>query len=205
MYSPRPFVVENPDFIKKFISQYPFAILFSNDGQITHLPINLFNNGRLYAHCAKANPHASLEPGTAVTAVFSGPHAYISPNYYATDFNVPTWNYSTVHCRASISYIDGEAETWRLFCEMVSVHEGADGWHLPDEQRYRNLLNGIRFFELCNPEFDAKLKFNQNKSGDDVLSVFAHLRKTNPEAAGLMILANKVVHAEILKHAGETD
>ena len=87
----------------------------------------------------------------------------------------------------------------------MTIYEGADGWHLPDEQRYRNLLNGIRFFELCNPEFEAKLKFNQNKSGDDLLSVIAPLRKTNAEAARLMILSKKIVHAQILKDAGETD
>ena len=161
--------------------------------QASHILLNVI-------HPLRKNKHSISRVTTS-----SGPHAYISPNYYASEFNVPTWNYSAVHCHASISYIDDEAGTWRLLNETVTIYEGADGWHLPDEQRYRNLLNGIRFFELCNPEFEAKLKFNQNKSGDDLLSVIAPLRKTNAEAARLMILSKKIVHAEILKDAGETD
>jgi transcriptional regulator len=205
MYSPGPFIIKDPEYIRDFIAQYPFAILFSNDGHITHLPINRFSDGRFYAHCARANPHASLDDGTAITAVFSGPQAYISPNYYVTGFNVPTWNYSTVHCHATISYINDEAESWRLFCEMVTLYEGSDDWHLPDEQRYRNLLGSIRFFELCNPEFEAKLKFNQNKSGEDIYSVISNLQKINPEAASLMRIANKGVLADTLMQSDETE
>ncbi len=196
MYSPRSFMVENPDFIREFISQHPFAILFSPDGHITHLPVNKYSDGRLYAHCARANPHARLENGTAVTAVFSGPHAYISPDYYLTDFNVPTWNYSAVHCHAIINYVDDAAESWRLFSEMVAIYEGPDGWHLPAEQRYRDLLSGIRFFEFSHPKFEAKLKFNQNKSAEDVASVIANLHKTNPAAAGMMLMANNELRAD---------
>ena len=203
MYSPKAFIIDDPETIWELIAKYPFAIVFSVDGTITHIPINRFQNGRLYGHCARANAHANLETGTNVVAVFSGPHAYVSPNHYASEFNVPTWNYATVHCRADIEYIDAKDEVWKLFTEMVAIYEGQEGWQLPAEKRFMDLLNGIRFFELRNPEFEAKLKFNQNKSDEDVLSVISKLRTTNPDAADVMVMANKVLHADALKRAGE--
>ena len=203
MYSPKPFVIDDQSVIDEIIKGNPFAILLSNDRTITHLPVNKFGDGKLYGHCARANGHAQLDNGDQVTAIFSGPHAYISPAYYRSEFNVPTWNYAAVHCYSNINYIDEETVVWELFKEMVAIYEGKDGWKLPEEERFKSLLKGIRFFELCNPRYEAKSKFNQNKTADDVISVISHLRTINPEAASFMVSANKTLHTDALTRAGE--
>ena len=131
MYPPKPFKVDDPDTIWSFIEKYPFAILFTKDGHLTHLPINRFSDGNLYGHCARANAQANLKKGTDVTAVFLGPHAYISPHFYSSDFNVPTWNYSAVHCQAMISYIDDESEVWQLLTEWSLFLREKTGGNFP--------------------------------------------------------------------------
>lgn len=203
MYSPASFKIDEPTVIEDIMSNNPFAIMVTRDGTITHIPINRFGDGKLYGHIARANKHSELESGTKTTAIFSGPHSYISPAYYASEFNVPTWNYATVHCHAEIHFINDATVAWELFKEMVSIYEGEDGWALPEEDRFKSLLNGIRFFELRNPKYEAKSKFNQNKTGKDVVSVISHLKKVNPTAAKFMVSANKSLHSDALTRAGE--
>lgn len=199
MYSPKSFIVEDPAVIRDIVEKNPFAIMVTSDSTITHLPINQFADGKLYGHCARANNHAKQEVGTKVVAIFTGPHAYISPRYYSSEFNVPTWNYAAVHCHAEIHYIDDNDIAWNLFKEMVEIYEGKDGWVLPEEDTYKDLLNGIRFFELRNPRYEAKAKFNQNKQSDDVVSVIEHLRKSDPTATDFMASANKSLYADALE------
>ena len=56
----------------------------------------------LRGHVARANAVWKAGEGEAL-AIFLGPHAYVSPNWYpskaATGKAVPTWNYITVHAQ----------------------------------------------------------------------------------------------------------
>lgn len=202
MYTPSPFKLTDPDAIWALVGRYPFAAMVAESLEIAHLPINRLSDGRLYGHVARANPVAKLAEGSAAVAVFSGPHAYISPLHYASDFNVPIWNYAAVHCRATLGFIDDQARAWDLLRDQVQAFEGDAGWQLPEEERFRRLVKGIRFFELQNPTLEATLKFNQNKTEADVLSVIAQLRQTDPPAADMMVSANREVHGEALSRSG---
>ena len=88
-----------------FLDDNAFATLISPDPidpHITHLPLLLERArgdfGTLLGHMARANPHwRRLEAQPGVLAVFHGPHAYVSPSWYAAHPSVPTWNYAVVH------------------------------------------------------------------------------------------------------------
>lgn len=69
--------------------------------QAVHVPTMLENDygdfGRLQFQVAKKNPIWNLFDGTRqALAIFSGPHAYISPDWYETKGFVPTWDYVAV-------------------------------------------------------------------------------------------------------------
>ena len=185
MYTPAPFKVDDPRWIEAFIAEYPFATLAAAvEGRVeaTHLPLNRLD-GRLCGHLAAGNPLARLADGAAATAVFHGPHAYVSPKWYQGDFNVPTWNYAAVHCSGRLRYVDDRDAAWTLFQGMVDVYEGDKGWRLPEEERYRAMLKGIRFFYLDECRFEAKAKFNQNKSAGDIAAVVEALEAGGEAAA----------------------
>lgn len=189
MYTPAPFRVDDPQWIEAFIAEYPFATLAAAlDGRIeaTHLPLNRLG-GDVCGHLAVGNPLARLADGTEATAVFHGPHAYVSPDWYQSEANVPTWNYAAVHCSGRLRYVDDADRVWQLFNGMVAVYEGEAGWRLPDEGRYRAMLKGIRFFRLVECRFEAKAKFSQNKSAEDVAAVVeAWEARGRHEAAAFM-------------------
>lgn len=182
MYTPEPFKITDHAIIDAFIANHPFATLVSQKSgkiDVTHLPVNKFKDGKLYAHVAKANAHASLSESQEVCCIFNGEHAYISPTYYKTTFNVPTWNYSAVHIYGTINYVDNNEKVWQLLGELTTIYEGEKGWKLPQEEQFKALTNALQFFEINVTNIEATFKFNQNKSKEDIQSVIQCLRDEN--------------------------
>jgi len=181
MYSPKSFQITDQTIIEEFIKANPFATLTSEHNgkiQVTHLPINRLKDGKLYGHVAKANEHASISSTQEVCFIFNGPHAYISPTYYQSSFNVPTWNYSAVHMYGNIHYIDNQDKVWNLLQQTTETYEGKSGWQLPEKKEFQGLTQAIRFFEIKVTRVEAKFKFNQNKSSEDIENVINSLKKS---------------------------
>ena len=190
MYTPEAFNITDKKMIEEFIAKNPFAILTSEENgkiEVTHLPINRFKDAKLYGHLAKANIHSNIDETKEVCFIFSGEHTYISPTYYETTFNVPTWNYSAVHIYGNVKYIDDTEKVWDLLNETTMIYEGKDGWKLPQEEKFKDLTKYIRFFEINVTNIEAKFKFNQNKSREDIEKVIQSLRdKKQIEVADFM-------------------
>ena len=190
MYSPEAFKITDPNIIEEFISKNPFAILTSeNNGkiEITHLPINRFKDDKLYGHIAKANIHSNINEEQEVCFIFNGEHAYVSPKYYESTFNVPTWNYSAVHIYGKIEYINDNEKVWQLLQETTEIYEGPNGWKLPQEKKFQDLTQFIRFFRINITHIEAKFKFNQNKTKEDIEKVIQSLRNNKQiEVANFM-------------------
>ena len=102
MYLPAAFGCDDLPLLLSLMRRHPFATVVGVAGgapEIAHLPL-LVKEGplRIEGHVARQNPLARLvEAGAPLTAVFHGPHAYVSPRFYRTAPNVPTWNYAVVH------------------------------------------------------------------------------------------------------------
>ena len=66
---------------------------------LSHVPFLLSEDGSMAdLHLVRSNPvvRALHEPQRAKIAV-QGPDAYISPDWYGVEDQVPTWNYVAVH------------------------------------------------------------------------------------------------------------
>ncbi len=69
---------------------------------LSHLPYLLSEDGALAEfHLVRSNPIAralgTLSAPLAARLAVSGPHSYVSPDWYGIDDQVPTWNYVAVH------------------------------------------------------------------------------------------------------------
>jgi transcriptional regulator len=184
LYSPEAFKITDENIVEDFIAKNPFAILTSEENgkiEVTHLPINRLKDGKLYGHFAKANAHSNIDETKEVCFIFNGEHAYISPTYYESSFNVPTWNYSAVHIYGKVKYIDDDDKVWQLLNETTKIYEGQNGWQLPQEDRFKDLTKFLSFFEIDITNIEAKFKFNQNKSKEDIQKVIQSLKKSNQE------------------------
>ncbi len=129
MYIPNAFSAQDRRKIDAFIASNSFGMLVTNvQGRpvATHLPLLLEadhgTNGTLWGHIARANDQWQTCDVDAL-AVFSGPHAYISPTYYQVERTVPTWNYVAMHVYGRVSYFEDEASLREVLRRTVDKYE----------------------------------------------------------------------------------
>lgn len=192
MYVPPHFTGTDEDVAERLIAENPFAMLISPSPelQITHLPLLLRTDGdgvhKIIGHVAKANPHWQGFDGTSpATAVFSGPHAYLSPNWYVSPGMVPTWNYAAVHVHgypvALPDPVDAEAALDALVTAFESDATG--NWRLGSlsPERLQGQLKGIVAFEMTVDKMVCKLKMSQNRKPEDAQGAMAALEKSTDQ------------------------
>jgi transcriptional regulator len=186
MYVPPAFAVDQRDFALNLIARYPFGLLTTCDQpypQATHLPMLARLDGDdlvIAGHVARANPHArDILSGRPATAVFLGPHAYVSAAWYETPpTNVPTWNYTAAHASGRLSSCDAGAVLAALTEKFESGRP--DPWRLDriDPAYYANQLRGIVAFEMRVERLACVAKLSQNRSAADRARVIDALSRS---------------------------
>jgi transcriptional regulator len=172
MFIPTAFEQTDRHKLHDFIEANSFGLLVStHTGEpfATHLPFLLERDagphGRLVGHMARANPQWHDLDGQEVLAVFSGPHAYVSPTWYESEDVVPTWNYVVVHAYGTCRVVDGPADLERILTASVATFEHSlpKPWSLDTTTDYfRKLVRAVVGFRVEVSRLEGKWKLNQN-------------------------------------------
>ncbi|MGV3724105.1 MAG: FMN-binding negative transcriptional regulator [Actinomycetota bacterium] len=189
MYIPSSFREERLDVLHRLIRKNSFGTLVSHDGSgmtASHLPFLLREepdaNGVLLGHMARANTQwEAFASGAEALVMFQGPHAYVSPSWYATELSVPTWNYAVVHAYGTPRLIEDPASVRALLEATVAAYETSlpEPWtvdRLPDDF-VEKLARAIVAFEIPISRIEGKFKLSQNRSEADRLGAASGLRK----------------------------
>ncbi len=197
MYVPDHFREDRTEVLHEAVRQIGFATLVAQNLDANHLPMLLEAKGEtsvLRGHVARANPVWKQGDGPAL-AIFLGPHAYVSPNWYPskaeTGKAVPTWNYITVHARGTIRWIQ-DGEWLRANVTALSqAHEAGQPapWQVSDAPAsyVDGLLRAIVGFELTIENLQGKYKLSQNRDAADRVGVRdAFAREGRDDIARLM-------------------
>ena len=194
MYVPKHFAVEDRGALDAVIRANLFGLLVGElEGSpfATHLPF-LLDGDRLLSHFARGNPHwKSIDGQTEMLAVFSGPHAYVSPRWYESEQAVPTWNYAAVHVYGAPRVIEDAGQVRELLDRLVVEYEG-DAWSLEGQEAdfTDRMSRGIVAFEMPIERIEGKFKLSQNRPDGDRRRVIAEFEKPgggeNAELARLM-------------------
>ena len=172
----------------EIISRHMFAtiVMPSPDALVaSHLPFvydaGRGENGTLYAHMAAANPHSSLIGGDQEALVmFAGPHAYISPSWYADRATAPTWDYIAVHCYG-VTQRHSKAEAYENIRRLIDVVEegNAAKWSMSEltEEEVARLLSNVVSFEIRVARLEAKFKLNQGEKPERTRAAIAELER----------------------------
>lgn len=180
MYIPSAFNETRIDVLHAFVAAHPLATLVTNsaDGLFaSHVPMMLdADGGTLLAHVARGNGHWRLLDGGAPTlAVFGGPNAYVSPDWYPnkhrTGKDVPTWNFAVVHAHGVATSFDDPDELLALIVGLTDKHEAgrATPWAVSDAPPdfIRQQLRGIVGIRLAITRLEGKFKLSQNRAAED--------------------------------------
>jgi transcriptional regulator len=196
MYVPKHFEQNDDATLFDFIDAHAFGTLITTAGATpfaSHVPFLLDRAARkVHCHLARPNPQwQQIAEAPEVLAIFAGPHAYVSPTWYA-DPGVPTWNYAVVHVYGTARCVDDGAFT-RAHVETLAAkfERGSAAPWVPDYDVRR--LQGIVGVEIAVAKIEGKFKLSQNRSPADRAGVIARLRESGRDGdaalAGLMAAA----------------
>jgi transcriptional regulator len=199
MYTPDSFRIASTAECHAVMRAHGFAMLVTpvlgGPAAITHLPLMIDATagefGTLHGHVARANPHwRQFATGEVSTAVFQGPHGYISPRWYVAKEAVPTWNYVAVHACGRAAIIEKPTMVRRYLEELASRYEtGSNSWRLDQlsDSLYHTLSESIVCFSIPIEQLVGKAKLSQNRPAEDRAGVLAGLEALGtPEARSLI-------------------
>lgn len=183
MCVPRYYSESDRDTFIKFIDKYAFGTLVSmatGRPVVTQLPFLTINDEvlKLQGHLARANPHwQELDSGEPIQVFFQGPHAYISPSWYAGE-DVPTWDYATVHVEGIPKLLTAGKELAHHVEQLAQKYEYRNGSNW-DQNYSPSELRHIVGFEIDVTTIAGIFKLSQNRSIEDQRSVIAGLKATD--------------------------
>ena len=188
MFVPRHFANDSVDALRHLIGDNALGTLVTEvDGTLeaTHVPCVLDplrgSNSAIRFHLAAANPICAVLDGSReILMIFTGPQTYISPDWYATQQQVPTWNYSAVHAYGKPSLLSDPA-----LCELLDTLSAVNESPLPKkawttdkvpEALYEKMRKAIRGYHMPISRMQGKWKMNQNRTPADRQGVIQNLR-----------------------------
>src|ERR1700716_2736896 len=145
---------------------------------------------------ARHNPLAKLADGTSSWLIaVNGADAYVSPDWYASPDQVPTWLYQTVHLSGAVRTLSDH----ELGPHLDALSARFESWLAPKPPwmsskmtagRLEALKKAIVGLVMSGDEGEGRFKLNQHKSDVDHLAVAAALGR-QPDAAA-QVLANEM-------------
>ena len=138
---------------------------------ISHVPFLLSETGEsAELHLVRSNPIArSLRTARPALIAGSGPDAYISPDWYGMDDQVPTWNYVAVHLSGWIERLPQET-LLPLLDRQSAAYEARLAPKRPwttakmSEEGLARLMRSIVPCRFVVDDVDGTWKLGQNKS-----------------------------------------
>lgn len=169
------FRTENRALMEALVDEIGFGMIFATtpDGpRVAHTPVLWTGDGAIQFHLSRGNALARHLNGMIALAVVNGPEAYVSPRWYESTAEVPTWNYVTVEMEGRVRRMDGDGLEGLL--EALSVRNEAriaegETWTMDKvpPAALSRLKAGIIGFEMEVQAWRPTFKLSQNKSADE--------------------------------------
>ena len=166
------------DGAKPIASPLPFYLSFADDG-----------TPRVLFHVARHNPLVKLAGGTnSWLLAVNGADAYVSPDWYVSPDQVPTWLYQVVHLTGTVRTLSGD----ELAEQIETLSAKFEDWLLPKKPwtsskmtagRLDTLKKAIVGLVMTVEEVEGSFKLNQHKSDDDHAAIASALVQRQDDAA----------------------
>jgi transcriptional regulator len=188
MYTPKPYAEDDLATLHAGIRAWSFGTLVTvgaGGASATHLPFLLDappggGQGLLTTHLSRRNPQfGELCAGGEALAIFQGPHAFITPSWYARQSTFPTWNYTAIHARGTPRVIEDRMAVHAVLRRTVAHYDTPLGgnWDF-DAMPFEFVaprLDMIAAVEIPVRVLEGKFKLNQDRSEEDRRGVIAAL------------------------------
>lgn len=192
MYNLPDYKEQDPEVVKAFMSQHPFAMLIGCNGQFpvaTQVPFLIEErNGQLFlqGHIMRnTDHHKAFEVNPNALCVFTGAHAYVSASWYTEPKTASTWNYMSVHAKGTLQFMNVEGlysvleKTTELFEKNA---QSPASFHELSPEYVEKLSKAIIGFEVAVTVIDHVFKLSQNRDRKSYANIVTQLEKGDPDA-----------------------
>lgn len=186
MYRPLHYVHDDIAALHAQIRARVFATVAAVNGGAVHLayaPVILDRDGalgRIRFHLARANPLCACLEGAQALVSFVCADAYISPDWYAGEGFVPTWNYIAIEGEGIAEPLDRDGLA-QLLGDLSAQEEARLApkpvWTMDKLSPAKRdmLFAAIEGFALPFTRLEGKFKLSQEKDAADRAGVVAAL------------------------------
>jgi transcriptional regulator len=190
MHPNRAFAWKDRAAMLAFVADIAFCTIVVDGSALVHAPVIVSGADRILFHVSRGNRAAALDPRRAILSCL-GPDAYVSPDWYGTPDQVPTWNYLAVEAEGPLRRLD-EAELAGLLDALGAAHEARlapkPEWTRAKMTagRFEAMLRAIIGYELRVETLRGTRKLGQTKTLEERIGAAEGLAPFNPEMAALM-------------------
>jgi transcriptional regulator len=197
MHPAKYFHVDDRETLLAFIAAHPFVTIAAAVGGrpfTAQAPVVVreldFGEVALDFHLSRGNalaPH--VVKGVRAVALATGPDAYVSPDWYGGEDQVPTWNYVSAEAEGLIAPLS-DVEFVALLDDLSAQEEARLLPKTPwtrDKMgpgRFETMMRGIIGCRLSVERLEGTWKLSQNKTAEDRAGVVAAL--SDHPIAGMM-------------------
>jgi transcriptional regulator len=189
MHPNRGFAWEDREAMLAFVADIAFCTICADGPAVVHAPVTVDPPDRIRFHVSRGN-RAKLDGRRAIVSCL-GPDAYISPDWYGTPDQVPTWNYLAVEAEGPLRRMD-EGELAILLDGLSAAHEARlapkPAWTRAKMSpgRFDAMLKAIVGYELRIEDLRGTRKLGQNKHEAERLAAADGLAPYDPRVAEMM-------------------
>jgi len=160
--------------LEAMIANIGFGMIFADtpDGpRVAHVPVFSTGDGALQFHLARGNALTKHVAKKKALCVINGPDAYVSPDWYGIDDQVPTWNYVALELEGKVREMEREGLV-ALLDDLTEQNEARlapkKPWHRDkmDPEKFDKLCSAIVGFEMEIQAWRPTAKLGQNKPQD---------------------------------------
>lgn len=157
--------------LEAMIADIGFGMVFAEtpDGpRVAHVPVFSTGDGALQFHLSRGNALTKHIANGKALCVINGPDAYISPDWYGIDDQVPTWNYLALELEGTVRQMEREGLI-SLLDDLSARNEAKlapkKPWHRDkmDPAKFDKMVDAIVGFEMEILAWRPTAKLGQNK------------------------------------------
>lgn len=190
MYKFPYYTEQDTETVVAFMKENAFALI-TGPGEkypvATQIPLHIkVVEGKIFLEghmMRKTDHHLAFEKNSNVLVLFTGPHCFVSANWYTDPSMGSTWNYMTVHAKGKINFVD-EAATVQMVKSLSDRYVGtqsAASFDSLSSDYINHMVKGIVGFSIEVENIDNVFKLSQNRDINSQKNIIEQLKKRGDE------------------------
>jgi transcriptional regulator len=186
MYKFSYYTEQDDEKVIAFMKENAFALITGTGEKYpvaTQIPLHIkVVDGKIFLEghmMRKTDHHLAFEKNSNVLVLFTGPHCFVSANWYTDPSIGSTWNYMTVHAKGKINFVDeaGTVQMVKALSDRYVGTESAASFDSLSKDYINHMVKAIVGFSIEVESLDNVFKLSQNRDEASQKNIISQLKK----------------------------